>query len=69
MTGWPIPSSPAAHVQAAALRTAFPGYVVNVVTGWGDKPRFEVVARNTSTSPYCLISTDPREIWRELRNH
>lgn len=41
-------TGPSAHVQAAALRAAFPGYVVNVVTGWGDKPRFEVVARTAS---------------------
>ncbi len=67
MTGWPVPHGPSAHVQAAALRAAFPGYVVNVITRWGDRPRFEVVARDTSVNPYCLISTDAREIWHELR--
>jgi hypothetical protein len=67
MTGWPVPPSPAAHVQAAALRGAFPGYVVNLIRGRGEKPRFEVVSRDTSTGLYCLISTDAREIWRELR--
>jgi hypothetical protein len=69
MTGWPIPATSAAHVQAAALRAAFPGYTVNVMTRWGDKPRFEVVARDINASPYCLISDDAREIWRELGNY
>ena len=39
---------------------------VHVVTRWDDKPRFEVVSRDGG-DPYCLISDDPREIWRELR--
>lgn len=56
-----------ASVQAAALRAAFPGYVVNVLRQRGDRPRFEVVSRDGG-SPYCLISDDPREIWRELRS-
>ena len=67
MTGWPAPSAPVAQAQAAALRTAFPAYAVKVITWWDGKPRLEVVARDTSASPYCLISTDVREIWRELR--
>jgi hypothetical protein len=67
MTGWPFPSAPAAHVQAAALQAAFPQYVVSVLARRGEKPRFEVVARDTSRGLYCLISTDAREIWRELR--
>lgn len=62
MTGQPVP----ARVQAAALRAAFPSYVVNVLRQRGERPRFEVVSRD-SGSPYCLISDDPREIWRELR--
>jgi len=68
MTGWPFPDAASAHVQAAALRAAFPGYIVNVITRWGDKPRFEVVSRDGG-SPYCLISADASEIWRELRRH
>jgi hypothetical protein len=63
MTGW---QAPTANVQAAALSAAFPGYFVNVIKHPGDKPRFEVVARDAGTSPYALISTDAREIWREL---
>ncbi len=66
MTGWPIPPSPSAHVQAAALQAAFPGYTINVIMRWNEKPRFEAVSRDGG-SPYALISSDAREIWRELR--
>ncbi len=69
MTGWPVPSAAPAGVQAAALRAAFPGYVVNVLAPrLGEKARFEAVRRDGG-SPYCLISDDAREIWRELRAH
>ncbi len=67
MTGSPMPSA-SAHVQAAALRAAFPQYVVNVLARRGDKPRFEVVSRDCG-SLYCLISDDACEIWRELGGH
>jgi len=68
MTGMPaqVSSGPAALAQAGALRAAFPGYVVNVLLNRGEKPRFEAVSRDGG-NPYCLISTDAREIWRELR--
>jgi hypothetical protein len=68
MTGWPIPPDPSAQVQAAALRAAFPGYTINVITRSGQKPRFEAVSRD-GDSPYCLISADAQDIWRELRGH
>jgi hypothetical protein len=62
-------SLPAARIQAAALRSAFPGYIVNVIVpAHGEKPRFELVSRDGG-NPYCLISSDAREIWRELRGH
>jgi hypothetical protein len=67
MTGWPRPPAPAVHIQAAALRAAFPRYAVSVITRWDNKPRFEVVARDGG-DPYCLISDDAREIWHALRN-
>ena len=72
MTGGPVPPTPptpptpAVHVQAAALRAAFPRYAVSVITRWDDKPRFEVVSRDGG-DPYCLISDDAREIWDALR--
>jgi hypothetical protein len=62
------PPLPSARVQAAALRTAFPGYVVNVIQRHGDKARYEVVRRTPGPGLYCLISTDAREIWNELRH-
>jgi hypothetical protein len=40
--------------------------VVNVLLNRGEKPRFEAVSRDGG-NPYCLISSDAREIWRELR--
>jgi hypothetical protein len=68
MTGWPPSPAPSAQAQAAALRAAFPGYLINVITRHGDKPRFEAVCRDGG-DPYCLISSDAGEIWRELRGH
>jgi hypothetical protein len=53
-------------MQLAALRAAFPCYAVNVVKFRGEKPLFEAVSRKGG-NPYCLISTDAREIWRELK--
>ncbi len=61
-----LPPPPDICVQADALRAAFPNYTVNVLKFRGDKPRFEAVSR-TGGNPYCLISTDAREIWRELK--
>jgi hypothetical protein len=60
------PPLPVARVQLAALRTAFPRYMFNVIISRGDKPLFEAVSRDGG-NPYCLISTDAREIWAELK--
>ena len=67
MTGLPGPPAPAVHVQVTALRTAFPDYTFNVIRHRDDKPRFEALSRDGG-SPYCLISDDASEIWRELRD-
>lgn len=64
---YPLPPLPAAMVQAAALRAAFPAYVVNVIARRGEDPRYEVVRRGGGPGLYCLISTDAGEIWYELR--
>ena len=61
-------AAPPVHIQAAALREAFPQYVVNVLPRRNERPRFEAVSRD-GRNPYCLISTDAEEIWRELRDH
>jgi hypothetical protein len=64
-----LPPPPSTRVQAAALQAAFPGYIVNVIVmAHGEKPRYELVSRN-GQNPYCLISSDAREIWQELRGH
>lgn len=68
MTGGLVPSAPSALVEADALRAAFPGYIVNVITRLGEKLRFEVISRD-GASPCALISSDAQEIWRELRGH
>jgi hypothetical protein len=54
------------HVQAAALRAAFPHYRVGVLARRDDRPRFEAISRD-GRSPCCLISADASEIWRELK--
>lgn len=59
------PGRGGAHVQAAQLQAAFPGYHVTVIMRW-DGPRFELVSKDDA-NPWCLISPDAREIWRELR--
>jgi hypothetical protein len=66
MNGPSFSPVPFALAQAAALRVAFPAYVVNVRMGRRDKPRFEVVSREGG-DPYCLISSDAQEIWQELK--
>lgn len=63
-----LPPAPEVSTQAAALRAAFPRYAINVIRCRGEQARFEAVSRD-SGNPYCLISSDAREIWRELRGH
>lgn len=58
------PPPPSARVQAEALAAAFPRYTFTVVIQ-GDRTRFEAVS-NDGDNPWCLISDDPREIWRAL---
>jgi len=58
---------PILEVQAAVLQTAFPSYSVSVTYRPGGRPRFEVVTRNDG-NPWCLISSDAKEIWHELKD-
>jgi hypothetical protein len=53
------------EMAAAELRRAFPGYEVIVRYDHGT-PRFQLRSRDLA-SPYCLISPDAQEIWRELK--
>lgn len=51
--------------QAEALRRAFPRWSIAVQPWTGDHARIEAVNPDGG-DPYCLISTDPAELWREL---
>ena len=53
-------------VQAAALQQAFPGWTIAVQNWDNDWLRIEAVNR-TGGDPYALISSDPAELWVELR--
>jgi hypothetical protein len=52
--------------QAERLRKAFPTYAVDLIR-CGDEIRLEAVSM-VGGSPYCLISSDPEEIRRELEH-
>jgi hypothetical protein len=63
------PSS-AVRVQAAALASAFPGYIVNVITSRGEKPRYEVVyeyGRCPDEPPLYPSSAAAHDVLRSLR--
>ena len=68
MTGWPMPLAPSAQAQAAELPPRSRATWSPCCRAGTTKPRFEAVSRDGG-SPYCLISDDAREIWRELRSH
>ena len=67
MTGWPVPPAPSGP-RRCVPRAAFPQYAVNVIRHPGERPGFELVSRDGGDQ-YCLISSDVREIWRELGGH
>jgi hypothetical protein len=54
------------YLQAEALRGAFPDWSIAVLTQAGRSARIEAVRRDGG-NPCCLISSDPGEIWTELR--
>ena len=54
------------YLQAEALRRTFPRWSIAVRARPGHRARIEAVSRD-GDGLYCLISTDPAEIWRELR--
>jgi len=58
-----VPSS--ALTELAALRAALPGYDV-MVTSHSCTHRFEAIRRGDGPDPWCVISTDPADLWREL---
>jgi len=56
---------PGALNELAALRGALPGYDV-IITSHGPCCRFEAIRRRGATGPWCVISSDPADLWREL---
>jgi len=51
----------------AQLRAALPGYDVTL-TSHSPAWRYEAIRRPgaPATGPWCVISTDPADLWREL---
>ena len=66
MTGLPFPEQLRMHMQAEALRRAFPGWAIAVQAWSGNRLRIEAVNQDGGDL-YALVSSDPREIWAELR--
>jgi hypothetical protein len=66
LTGLPFPEQLRMHMQAEALRHAFPGWAIAVQAWSGNRLRIEAVNRGDG-GLYALVSSDPREIWAELR--
>jgi len=70
MTGWEVftgrASVPAAMpAELAALRAALPGYDL-IITSHSPTYRFEAIRRDDGPGPWCLISSDPADLWHEL---
>ena len=73
MTKWDMfarqPSpAPGMAAELARLRAALPGYDVTVISCSGQY-RYEAVRRDGGTGPWCVVSTDPADVWRELAAH
>jgi len=60
----PAPT-PAMLAELAQLCAALPGYDVTLTSHSGSY-RFEAIRRTSGPGPWCLISTDPAGLWREL---
>ena len=61
-------AAPTPEVQAelSQLRAALPAYHI-VITSHSPACRFEAIRhRLNGPGPWCVISTDPADLWREL---
>ena len=70
MTGWDVFTgrlsvSSRALNEVEAVRAALPGYHV-IVTSDSPTYRFEAIRRQGGPGPWCVISSDPADLWREL---
>jgi hypothetical protein len=62
----PAPT-PGKLAELSQLRAALPGYDV-IVTSHSPGYRYEAIRRPGAPQdgPWCVISTDPADLWREL---
>jgi hypothetical protein len=70
MTHWDVFTGraslpPGGLAELSQLRAALPGYDV-IVTSHSLTHRFEAIRRSGGPGPWCVISTDPADLWREL---
>ena len=70
MTGWDVftgraPVPPGMLTELAALRDALPGYDF-IVTSHRPSYRYEAIRRTDGPGLWCVISSDPADLWREL---
>ena len=70
MTTWDVFTGSAsvpsgALTELAALRAALPGYDV-IITSHSRTYRFEATRRGDGPGTWCVISSKPADLWREL---
>jgi hypothetical protein len=70
VTGWDVLAArqglpPGLLAELDALRAALPGYEV-LITSHSPRYRFEATRRGGGPGPYCVISSDPADLWPEL---
>jgi hypothetical protein len=56
---------PGTLTELAALRAALPGYDV-IMTSHSPRYRSEAIRRGDGPGTWCVISSDPADLWREL---
>ena len=66
MTGGQLPTAVSVYFEAERLRRTFPGWTFSVHVYDSARTRIEAVNAD-SADPYALISSNPADIWRELR--
>ena len=70
MTTWDVFTGSAsvptgALTELAALNAALPGYAVSI-TSHSPAHRFEAIRRGKAPGPWCVVSSDAADLWREL---
>ena len=70
MTGWEVYGGrasvpPGMLAELAALRAALPGYGV-ILTSHSPARRSGAIRRDPGPGIWCVVSSDPADLWREL---